>query len=108
MDEININQLQLLQQNLQNTMLQKQQLQKQLIEIESALKGIETSTAAYKIIGNIMIASKKEDLQKDLKQKKEILDLRLKNFEKQEQTLKQKTEEIQKKVMEEHQKDKKV
>lgn len=100
----NITQLQLLQQNLQNILIQKQQFQKQLTEIDSALKEIKTSPTAYKIIGNIMVASKKEDLQKDLRQKKEILDLRLKNFEKQEQTLKQKTEELQQKVMEEFKK----
>ena len=59
MTEINITQLQLIQQNLQNTLLQKQQLQKQLTEIDSALKELETSPTAYKIIGNIMVASKK-------------------------------------------------
>lgn len=100
MTETNLNQLQLLQQNLQSVLLQKQQLQKQLVEIESALKELETSPQAYKIIGNIMVASKKDDLQKDIQQKKEIIDLRLKNFEKQEQTLKQKTEDLQKTVME--------
>jgi len=100
MEETDITQLQLLQQNLQNILLQKQQFQKQLTEIDSALKELETSETVYKIIGNIMVASKKPDLQKDIQQKKELLDLRLKNFEKQEQTLKQKTEELQKKVME--------
>jgi len=100
MAETDINQLQLLQHNLQNILLQKQQFQKQLAEIDSALKEIETSSNTYKIIGNIMVATKKAGLQKDLKQKKEILDLRLKNFEKQEQTLKEKAEELQTKVME--------
>ena len=100
MAEADINQLQLLQQNLQNILLQKQQFQKQLAEIDSALKEIGTSSNTYKIIGNIMVMTKKSDLQKDLKQKKEILDLRLKNFEKQEQTLKEKAEELQQKVME--------
>lgn len=100
MAETDITQLQLLQQNLQNLLLQKQQFQKQSTEVDSALKEIETSETAYKIIGNIMVASKKPDLKKDLQQKKELLDLRLKTLEKQEQTLKQKTEEIQKKVLE--------
>lgn len=99
MAETDLTQLQLLQQNLQNILLQKQHFQKQLIEIDSALKELETSSTAYKIIGNIMVASKRTDLQKDLQQKKEILDLRFKNFEKQEQVLKQKTEELQQKVL---------
>jgi prefoldin beta subunit len=101
MSEININQLQLLQQNLQNILLQKQQFQKQLSEIDSALNELKDSSNVYKIIGNIMVASKKPELQKDLQQKKEIIDLRLKNFEKQERTLKQKAEELQQKMMEE-------
>ena len=84
MSETDITQLQLLQQNLQNILLQKQQFQKQSAEIDSALKEIETTKASYKIIGNIMVASQKQDLQKELQQKKELLDLRLKNFEKQE------------------------
>lgn len=108
MSEININQLQLLQQNLQNILLQKQQFQKQLSEIDSALNELKDSSNVYKIIGNIMVASKKPELQKDLQQKKEIIDLRLKNFEKQEQTLKQKAEELQQKMMEELKNTKKV
>lgn len=99
MSETDINQLQLLQQNLQNILLQKQQLQKQLSEIDSALESMKDSTSTYKIVGNIMVASKKTDLQKDLQQKKETFDLRIKNFEKQEQTLKQKLGEFQQKVM---------
>jgi len=99
MTDADITQLQLLQQNLQNILMQKQQFQKQLAEIESALKETESSETTYKILGNIMVATKKEDLQKELKEKKELLDLRLKNFEKQETNLKEKTEEIQKKVM---------
>ena len=46
-----------------------------------------------------MVATKKDDLEKDLKEKKELLDLRIKNFDKQEKNLKEKTEELQKKVM---------
>jgi prefoldin beta subunit len=99
MPETDINQLQLLQQNLQNILLQKQQLQKQLNEIDSALESLKDSDSAYKIVGNIMVVSKKTDLQKDLQQKKETLNLRIKNFEKQEQILKQKLEESQKNVM---------
>ena len=99
MSDADITQLQLLQQNLQNILVQKQQFQKQLAELNSALKEIETSETTYKILGNIMVATKKDDLEKDLKEKKELLDLRIKNFDKQEKNLKEKTEELQKKVM---------
>lgn len=100
MNDQDIFQLQLLQQNLQNIVLQKQHLQKQLAEINSALEEIVSSPSVYKIIGDIVVASEKNSLKKELEQKKEILQLRLKNFEKQEQILKEKTEETQKKVLE--------
>jgi len=99
MTDADIAQLQLLQQNLQNILIQKQQFQKQLVEVNSALQETESSEITYKILGNIMVATNKDELQKELKEKKELLDLRLKNFEKQETNLKEKTEELQKKVM---------
>lgn len=100
MSENDINQLQFLQQNLQNIILQKQQFQKQLTEMDSALKEIEDSENVYKILGNLMVASKKSEVKKDLQEKKELFGLRVKNFEKQEKNLKEKTEEIQKKFLE--------
>jgi|SRR3989339_1363421 len=98
--ETEIAQLQLLQQNIQSLLLQKQQFQKQLTEFESALLELKDSEVIYRIIGNIMVASKKADVEKDLKQKKEVLDLRLNSIDKQEKMLKQRMEETQKKVLE--------
>ena len=99
MTDADITQLQLLQQNLQNILVQKQQFQRQLTEIDSALNETESAETTYKILGNIMVSTNKESLQKELKEKKDLLDLRLKNFEKQETALKEKTEELQKNVM---------
>lgn len=89
-----INQLQLIEQNIHAMALQKQQFQAQLFELESALKELETADTAYKIVGNIMVSSKKEDLKKYLLQKKEIVDLRLSSMAKQEKELKEKEEKI--------------
>ena len=80
--EQGIQQLQLLEQNLQNFLLQRQQFQAQLIEVDSALEELKDKKEAYKIIGNIMVKSSKTDLEKDLKKKKEILDLIFKVEEK--------------------------
>lgn len=91
--------LQLLEQNLQNNMLQKQRFQVELLETENALSEIEKSKEAFKIIGNIMIPSKKEDLKKELDSKKKILDLRIKNLEKEESQLKERASELQKEVL---------
>jgi len=94
--------LQLLEQNLQNIVMQKQAFQMQLMENENAIKELDkTKKDAYKIIGTIMVSSDKQELKKELKEQKEVLDLRLKNLEKQEKNFKEKAEEVQKEVMKE-------
>lgn len=94
-----IQQLQILEQNLQTFFLQKQQFQTQLTEIDSALEELKDKKEAFKIIGNIMVKTNKEDLEKDLKKKKSILDLRLKNLEKQEEKIKEKSKNIREEVL---------
>ena len=96
-----INQLSLMEQNMQNFALQKQQFQAQLMELESAEKELKDSKEAYKIIGNIMIASDKEKIKKELGEKKQVLKTRIESFEKQEAKLKEKSEELQKEVLDE-------
>ncbi len=96
-----ITQLQLLQQNLQNLVAQKQQLESQLIELESAVAELHTTAKAYRIIGKIMLATPKEKLLQELQEKKEVLEVRLKNFSKQEEKLKQTLEGLQQQVQEE-------
>ena len=97
--EQKITQLQLLEANLQQFARQKQTFQAQLLEIESALKELETKQKAFKIVGNIMVESSKEDLDKDLKSKKEMLDLRIKSIEKQEKNLRDKADKLQREVL---------
>ena len=94
-----ISRLQLLEQNLQNLVGQRQQFQGQLLEVESALRELASAPEAYRIIGNLMLKSKPEELTKDLSQKKELLDLRMKTFEKQENQLKEKAESLRQEVL---------
>ncbi len=94
-----ISKLQLIEQNVQALLMQKQQFQAQLFEIESALKEIEKTEEAYKIVGNVMIKTDKIALKAELNSKKEIIDLRFKNFDKQEKQLRDKAEALQKEVM---------
>ncbi len=94
-----ISKLQMIEQNVQTLLMQKQQFQAQLFEIESALKEIEKTSEAYKIIGNVMIKTEKASMKEELGKKKEIIDLRLKNIDKQEKQLKDKAESLQKEVM---------
>ncbi len=98
--EEKIEELQILERNLQNTLLQKQTFQTQLLEIKNALEELEKSKKeTYKIIGTIMIASDASELKKDLKSKKEIIDLRVKNLEKQEEQIREKASKMQLEVM---------
>lgn len=94
-----INQLSMLEQNMQNFSLQKQQFQSQLMEIESAEKEIEGAKESFKIIGSIMVSMDKEHLKKELKEKRETLQVRIESFEKQENKLKEKAESLQKEVL---------
>jgi prefoldin beta subunit len=100
--ESNINELQLLEQNMQNFSMQRQSFQAQTLEIDNALKELETAKEpVFKIVGNIMVSSDKESLKKDLASKKDILELRMKSIKKQEDALKDKMQKLQEKVMQE-------
>lgn len=97
--EKKLGQLQLLEQSMQNLLMQKQQFQLQQVEIESALKELEKTKEAYKIVGNIMVLSKKEDLDAELSSKKEVIELRIKTMEKQEGQLREKASKLQSEVL---------
>ena len=73
MSDAKVQKLQLLEQNAQQLLAQRQQFQQSLLEVDSALGELDKTKEAYKIIGNIMVATEKEDLKKDLKQKKKLL-----------------------------------
>lgn len=96
-----INQLQLLQQKVQGILAQKQQIQSQMVELDSALTELGKTKKSYKILGNIMVAVLKEDLSQELEDKKEVAEVRLKNFIKQEERLKKNLEDLQKEVVRE-------
>ena len=99
--EKKISQLQMMEQGMQGFLMQKQQFQGHLVEIESALKELEKSKEAFKIVGNIMVSSDKKELEEDLKKKKETVELRIKTLEKQENQIKEKASAIQEEVMKE-------
>ena len=71
----------------------------QLNEILSALENIKDAKKSYKIIANVMIDTNKEDLEKELNQKKEMLEIRIKNLEKQEESIREKSQKMQKEVL---------
>jgi len=99
--ERKINQLQMMEQSAQSLSMQKQQFQLQQVEIESALKELESVKEAYKMVGNIMVLSPKEKLKEDLTSKKDIIELRIKSLEKQENQLRERASKLQEEVMKE-------
>jgi len=96
-----IKQLQMIEQSLQALLMQKQQFQLQQVEVQSALKELESVNEAYKIVGNIMVLTKKDDLLKELQQKKDVVELRIMTMEKQENQFRDKASKIQEEVMKE-------
>ena len=96
-----IGQLQLLQQRAQIFAAQKQQFQLQLIEVENAMKeldGVEGN--AFRLVGDILVEHKADDLKKEMSEKKENIDIRLKSIEKQEQKMQNEASELQKEITE--------
>ena len=97
--EQKINQLQLFEQSLQNILIQKQQFQNQILEVDSALNELEKSKESYKIVGNIMVKSDKENLKKDLDEQKKVAELRISTLEKQEKQIQDKVKTLQDEAM---------
>lgn len=99
--EKKIQEMQILEQNLQNLLLQKQAFQLELNETENA--GVELKKAkgdVYKVVGQIMLSANRVELEKELKNKKNILGLRIKAIEKQEIELKARLERFREEVLE--------
>ena len=98
-DEGKMQEMYLLEQNYQNLILQKQSFQMELAETESALREIENSgEGVYKVIGQLMLKTDKEKMKKELSEKKEILLMRVKSLEKQENSMAEKLEVLRKEI----------
>lgn len=90
-----IQNLQLLEQNFQNILMQKQTFQLELNEVETALSEVEkTKEDVFRVVGQIMLKSDKPSLKKELADKKEFLNVRMKSIEKQEMSLRAEVERL--------------
>ena len=95
-----IQELQAYEQNLQGLLMQKQAFQMELTETENALSEISNSKEdIFKLIGNIMIKTSKEDLEKELAEKKKLLELRLKSIDKQENLMSEKLNSLRQDIV---------
>jgi prefoldin beta subunit len=96
-----LSRLQQLQQNLQAIMMQKQQVELEIVEIDRALeelRKLEGDKPVYKGAGPLLIKANKDDVLKELEEKKELSNTRLTVLGKQETRVKDNLKEVENKI----------
>ena len=89
------------QQNLQAVLAQKQQVELELGETDKALEELgkaSDSEAVYKFAGNLLVKVKKEDMVKELSEKKELANTRKMVLTKQETRFRESLKDLQMKI----------
>ncbi len=95
--------LQQLQQNLQAIMMQKQQLEVETVETDRALEELKKAgpdDIVYKSAGSVLIKTKKDEVLKELEEKKELSNTRSMVLTKQETRVKENLKEVENKINE--------
>ncbi|BFI75178.1 MULTISPECIES: prefoldin subunit beta [Sulfolobaceae] len=95
--------LQQLQDQLNRLLTEKNVIDSELREVNKILQELSqlpAGTTVYKIVGNLLVKTDKETVQKELDDRKEILELRSRTYQKQENLLRTQLEDLQKKVNE--------
>ena len=93
--------LQQLQQTIQGVLAQKQQLEMQLSEVEEALNELEKmneTAVIYKSIGALLVKSQKNTVTEELKERKELLTMRVDVLTKQDDRLRTQAKDLQEKL----------
>ncbi len=96
--------LQQLQNTMQQLILQKQRLDLELSESERALKTLEdvsSNAKVYKSAGAILVEKKKDDVVKELKERREFLEMRSKVLAKQEGNTRERLTSLQESLQKE-------
>lgn len=96
--------LQQLQNQLNMIRLQKQSVELELREVERVLRELQSIPAneiLYKSLGHILVKTTKEKIEKELNERKEILELRLETLKRQEKHIETQFNDIRRKVTEE-------
>lgn len=90
-----------LQQNLQSILLQKQQVEVESAEVEKALSELTkmgSDGVVYKSAGSLLVKVNKDDLQKELQERKELANTRSTVLAKQEQRVRESAKDVQNKI----------
>jgi prefoldin beta subunit len=99
-----LSRLQQLQNTMQQLVLQKQRLDLELTESERALKTLEdvpSDAKVYKSAGSILVEKRKEDVVKELEDRKEFLEMRSKVLAKQEGNTRERITSLQESLQKE-------
>jgi prefoldin beta subunit len=94
-------QLQQLQQTLQVIASQRQQVEMELADTDRALeelKGIAANGTVYKSVGSILVKKDQSSVEKDLNERKELLNVRASVLGKQENKTREKLKSLQQQV----------
>jgi prefoldin beta subunit len=90
-----------IQQNLQAILMQKQQIEIELVEADKALEELKKAgdePTVYKTAGPVLIKANRDDVVKELEEKKELANTRVMVLTKQETRLKENLKEAQSKI----------
>ena len=93
--------LQQLQQTLQSVLTQKQQIELELLEIDQALGELEKTPdngTIYKSVGSILVKTERIKVSDELKEKKELANMRTSVLSKQEERLRSQLKELNEKL----------
>ncbi len=95
-----INQFQVLQQQLQEILVQKENGKLQKLEFEKALEELNKagSKEVYKIAGPIMIKRNSDEIKKEIQEKLDDIEIRLKTLNSTEDKITNKLKEIEPKI----------
>ncbi|MEM1993930.1 MAG: prefoldin subunit beta [Nitrososphaerales archaeon] len=90
-----------LQQSLQAILVQKQQVELEAAEVEKALEELRKANQddpVYKSAGSVLIRVKRDDLLKELEEKKELANTRMLVLSKQESRIRENLKDLQVKI----------
>jgi prefoldin beta subunit len=98
-----IQQLQMMEQSFQQLLMQKNAFSMESNETDLIIKEVEKTTGEVsRIIGNqVVIKATKEEILEDMKNKKKLIETRMKSIDEQEKEFSEKIESIREEVMKE-------
>jgi prefoldin beta subunit len=97
-----VSRLQQIQQNLQAIMMKKNQIEQETAEIDRVIeeiKKMDEDNEVYKRYNTLLIKSRREDILKDLNEKKETFKITMEVVEKQEKRVSDNLKEVENKII---------